>query len=56
MSTIRRLLHDASGALSWQDVDRLQYKDEGSAPFKDITRQMLFSQPDHASELRYFAK
>ncbi|MGZ8993840.1 MAG: cupin domain-containing protein [Burkholderiaceae bacterium] len=54
MSTIRHLLHDESGAYGWQHVDRLQYKDEGSAPFKDITRQVLFSQPDHASELRYF--
>lgn len=54
MSTIRRLLRDDSGAYGWQHVDRLQYKDEGSAPFKDITRQVLFSQPDQASELRYF--
>lgn len=54
MSAIRRLLTDASGDFSWQNVDRLQYKVEGSAPFKDITRQVLFSQPDHASELRYF--
>ena len=54
MSTIRRLLIDASGDFGWQHVDRLQYKAQGSAPFKDITRQILFSQPDHASELRYF--
>ena len=54
MSTIRRLVAGASGELGWQDVDRLQYKAEASAPFKDITRQVLFSQPDHACELRYF--
>ena len=54
MSVIRRLLIDASGDFGWQDVDRLQYKAQGSAPFKDITRQVLFSQADHACELRYF--
>jgi quercetin dioxygenase-like cupin family protein len=54
MSAIRRLLTNVSGDFGWQDVDRLQYKAEGSAPFKDITRQVLFSQADHACELRYF--
>ena len=54
MSTIRRLRADALGNFAWQGVDRLQYKDEGSAPFKDITRQVLFSQPDQTCELRYF--
>ncbi len=38
----------------WQDVDRLAYKEEGSAPFKAITRQELFADPDMACELRYF--
>jgi len=32
----------------------LRYKEEGSAPFKDITRQVLFEQPDQAAQLRYF--
>ena len=54
MSTIRRLHADASGDFAWETVDRLRYKDEGSAPFKDITRQVLFSQPDQTCELRYF--
>ena len=54
MSSIRRFQADARGDFRWQDVDLLQYKAEGSAPFKDITRQVLFAQPDHASELRYF--
>ena len=54
MSSIRRLLTGASGDFGWEHVDRLQYKAQGSAPFKDITRQVLFSQPDQASELRYF--
>ena len=54
MSSIRKFQADASGDFRWQDVDLLQYKAEGSSPFKDITRQVLFSQTDHASELRYF--
>ena len=54
MSSIRRLVTGTAGDFGWEHVDRLQYKELGSAPFKDITRQVLFSQPDHASELRYF--
>jgi mannose-6-phosphate isomerase-like protein (cupin superfamily) len=38
----------------WADVDVLAYKAEGAAPFKDITRQVLFGDPNLASELRYF--
>jgi quercetin dioxygenase-like cupin family protein len=54
MSGIRRFAPDASGDYRWSAVDLLRYKQEGSAPFKDITRQVLFSQPDQACELRYF--
>jgi quercetin dioxygenase-like cupin family protein len=39
---------------TWQDVDLLAYKQEGGAPFKDVTRQVLFSGDDLKSELRYF--
>jgi S-methyl-1-thioxylulose 5-phosphate methylthiotransferase len=54
MSSIRRFASDADGGYRWDSVERLQYKEEGSAPFRDITRQVLFAQPDQASELRYF--
>lgn len=59
MSSVRRFALDAAGDFGWQDVARLRYKEPppaggGSAPFKDITRQVLFSQPDQACELRYF--
>jgi len=54
MSGVRRFAPAANGDFRWQDIDRLRYKDEGSAPFKDVTRQVLFAQPDQASELRYF--
>jgi quercetin dioxygenase-like cupin family protein len=32
----------------------LEYKPSGSAPFKDIARQVLFSDDNLACELRYF--
>lgn len=54
MSAVRRFQPDAAGDYRWDAVDVLRYKEEGSAPFRDITRQVLFAQPDQASELRYF--
>lgn len=38
----------------WSGVDVMQYKQEGSAPFRDITRQVLFDDPDLAAQVRYF--
>lgn len=38
----------------WEGVDVLAYKEEGAAPFRDITRQTLFSDPRLLAELRYF--
>ena len=38
----------------WEDTEVLAYKDEGSAPFKAITRQTLFRDPALKGELRYF--
>jgi quercetin dioxygenase-like cupin family protein len=38
----------------WEDTDMLAYKEEGSAPFKAITRQTLFKHPGMKGELRYF--
>jgi quercetin dioxygenase-like cupin family protein len=38
----------------WQGVDQLAYKEEGSAPFKAITRQTLFADPKLGCEWRYF--
>lgn len=54
MSGVRRFTPEASGDYGWAGVERLRYKDEGAAPFRDITRQLLFAQPDQACELRYF--
>jgi quercetin dioxygenase-like cupin family protein len=38
----------------WQAVEVQHYKAEGSAPFRDITRQALFDHPDLGCQLRYF--
>lgn len=44
----------ARPGLRWDDVELLAYKPEGSAPFRDITRQLLFRTEGLACELRYF--
>lgn len=54
MSGVRKFATDPRGDFRWSEVELLRYKQEGSAPFKDITRQVLFAQPDQACELRYF--
>ncbi len=38
----------------WAEVEQLRYKEEGAAPFRDVTRQTLFQRPDMRGELRYF--
>ncbi len=35
-------------------MDVREYKAEGSAPFREVTRQILFDDPALASQLRYF--
>jgi quercetin dioxygenase-like cupin family protein len=42
------------GPFAWDGVPTLRYKDDGSAPFRDVTRQVLFSDPHMPCELRYF--
>lgn len=38
----------------WQDVEVLAYKQDERAPFRDVTRQVLFEDPALACQLRYF--
>src|ERR1700712_3734868 len=38
----------------WKTVAHQPYKQDGSAPFKDISRQVLFHDDALACELRYF--
>jgi len=47
---LRRML----AGFEWEQVERLAYKPEGSAPFRDITRQTLFRREGLDCELRYF--
>ncbi|HEY6793891.1 MAG TPA: cupin domain-containing protein [Kineosporiaceae bacterium] len=42
------------GAHRWEQVDVLAYKAEGEAPFKDVTRQVLFDDDLMGAQLRYF--
>ena len=44
--------HD--GTFHWEGVEVLKYKQEGSAPFRDVTRQVLFENADLPAQLRYF--
>jgi quercetin dioxygenase-like cupin family protein len=44
--------HD--GAFRWEGVDVTEYKQEGAAPFKDVTRQVLFEGAGIPGQLRYF--
>jgi quercetin dioxygenase-like cupin family protein len=47
-------IRSCQGGYRWESVDLHAYKDEGSAPFRDITRQTLFRADELAGELRYF--
>jgi quercetin dioxygenase-like cupin family protein len=40
--------------MRWREVDVLEYKREGSAPFQSVTRQVVFDDPALACQLRYF--
>ena len=42
------------GDYAWEHVDELRYKQDGVAPFRDVTRRTLFRRDDMRSELRYF--
>ncbi len=49
-TTIRR----HKGDFHWEGVDVLRYKQDGAAPFKDVTRQVLFEDAQLPAQLRYF--
>ena len=44
----------AKEGFRWEEVAHQPYKQDGSAPFKDISRQVLFHQDKLGCELRYF--
>ena len=49
-----KLFRAAQDGFRWEDVATLAYKQEGSAPFRDISRQVLFEAPELGCQLRYF--
>ncbi|MEO5691699.1 MAG: cupin domain-containing protein [Usitatibacter sp.] len=48
------LVRKHSGDFHWEAVEVLKYKQEGDAPFRDVTRQVLFDSTDPPAQLRYF--
>jgi mannose-6-phosphate isomerase-like protein (cupin superfamily) len=49
--TIRRRAADRQG---WERVERRPYKEDERGLFRSVTRQVLFSDPKLAGELRFF--
>ena len=47
-------LRKADRNFRWDGVDHLPYKEDGRAPFRAISRQVLFSDARLRGELRYF--
>lgn len=47
-------LREAAAGFRWEGVERMPYKEEGSAPFRAISRQVLFDEPALGCQLRYF--
>src|SRR5258708_37661273 len=54
MSTCERKVHRKAQGFRGEGVEVLPYKEDDRALFKTITRQVLFSDPEQQSELRYF--
>ena len=50
MSVVRKALP----GYRWETVETRAYKDEATAPFRSVTRQVLASASDLAAEMRYF--
>ncbi len=48
------LFRAAQDDYRWDGVAHMPYKQDGSAPFKDISRQVLFHEDALGCELRYF--
>ena len=42
------------GDFTWDEVPVLAYKQDGAAPFRDVTRQVLFEDAALSCQLRYF--
>lgn len=53
-ASLARAFQPAAERYRWNGVDVLQYKEEGSAPFKDVTRSVLFEEAELGYQWRYF--
>lgn len=54
MPVTRAKTKRAAHSFTWEEVEVLAYKAEENAPFKDVTRQVLFEDPHLAAQWRYF--
>jgi len=54
MAAGERTIHRKAKDYRWESVEELPYKEDDRALFKSITRQVLFSDPELHSELRFF--
>jgi quercetin dioxygenase-like cupin family protein len=54
MSDRESPVRKATDGFHWQGVDVLAYKQDAAAPFKDVTRQVLFDTARPAAQWRYF--
>jgi quercetin dioxygenase-like cupin family protein len=54
MDTDEKPLFRAFREYRWDDVSCMPYKEDGLAPFRAISRQVLFAGPRLGCELRYF--
>ena len=53
-STNETTFRAAREGFHWDGVETRRYKEEPGAPYRDVTRQTLFSDPRLKGELRYF--
>jgi quercetin dioxygenase-like cupin family protein len=49
-----RKLRRNGEAFGWDGVDVLVYKENGTSPFRAVTRQVLFEEAEQGCQLRYF--
>ena len=49
-----QIVRRADGTFHWEGVPVREYKQDGAAPFKEVTRQVLFEAGGLPAQLRYF--
>ena len=54
MDDAAKFHRQAKSDYRWEGVERRPYKEDDQALFNSISRQVLFSDPNAAAELRYF--